>query len=84
MKIRIKREFVYMVGTKERRVAPGVYSVPDDIDHELAAKILMWGVSETVVEKKAPENKLVKPAENKARVAKPPKRRSRTRTKPDA
>lgn len=82
MKLKIKREFVYMVGTETRRIPPGVYDVPASIDEILAAKVLKWGSAEKVVEKKAPENKVVKIAESKAGVVKPSKRSRRTRAKP--
>lgn len=84
MKIRIKREFVYMDGTQTKRLPPGIYEVPKDITAELAGKVLRWGTSEKMVEKKAPENKVAKAPKSKARVAKSPVYSSRARTKPNA
>ena len=40
MKIRVKRRFDYMVGVEVKHLAPGIYEVPDDIDAELAHKVL--------------------------------------------
>ena len=82
MKIRIIREFTYQVGTEVKRLTPGIYGVPGDIDRELARKVLRFGRAEKVFEKKAPENKVVKPAKSKARVAKATVYSSSARTKP--
>jgi hypothetical protein len=59
---------------------PGIHDVPED----LAAKILKFGKAEVVVEKKAPEDKVVTAPENKARVAKKSKRSRSTRSKSNA
>lgn len=85
MKIRIKRHFRYQASaTKTKDIAPGVYEVPGDISEELARKVLRFGKAEVVVEKKAPENKVVPVAENKAEVVKPAVRGRRARTKPNS
>ena len=84
MKIRVKRLFDYMVGTETKRLEPGIYEVPGDIDNELARKVLRWGSAEKLAEKKAPENKVVKTPKSKARVAASTVHSSRPRTKPNA
>ena len=80
MKIKVKKPFRYQVDArKEAEIAPGIYEVPGEISGELARKILHFGKAEVVVEKKAPENKVVEIAESKAKVAKKPVRRRRPR-----
>ena len=88
MKIKIKRPFRYQVSaTKSKELQSGVYDVGVDISQERADLVLRFGkaevVVEPVVEKKAPENKIVEAPENKSRVAKPTVRRRSTRTKPN-
>jgi hypothetical protein len=79
MKIKVKRVFRYQIDSrKEGVIEPGVHDLPE----ELALKVLRFGKAEKVVEKKAPENKVVKVSENKSKVAGKPLRRSRTRPKP--
>ena len=83
MKIKVKQLFRYQVGAKTLEIQPGIYSVPGDISKELAGKIAKFGSSAIVIEKKAPENKVVKVAENKSAVAAKPVRRRSTRAKSD-
>ena len=80
MKIRLKRPFRYQVDARrEREIPPGVHDLPDKIA-ELAIK---WGRAERVVEKVAPENKVVEIAENKKKVGKKSVRRRGSRSKSD-
>ena len=85
MKVRIKRNFKYMDGTKEKVLKPGIY----DLDERMAGLALRWGKAELMVEKKpkvekkAPENKVGEVPEDKAEVEEQPVRRGRPRTKPD-
>ena len=80
MKIRVKRLFRYQVNPRKVGVIePGVHDLPE----ELALKVLRFGKAEKVVEKKAPENKVVKVAENKSKVARKPVRRGGSRPKSD-
>ena len=92
MKIKIKRVFRYQVSaTKVREIQPGVYDVPGRVSLELAQMVLRFGKAEIlaesappkVVEKVAPENKVVEVTANKARVAKTPMRRRSSRSKSD-
>lgn len=88
MKIKIKRIFRYQASaTKAKELQPGVYEVGADISQHIADSVLRFGkaeiVVEPVVEKKAPENKVVEVAENKSRVEKTAGRRRSTRTKPN-
>ena len=88
MKIKIKRLFRYQVSaTKVKEYQPGVYDVGADIPQHIADSALKFGkaevIVEPVVEKVAPENKVVEVTENKTRVAKKSGRRRSTRTKPD-
>ncbi len=87
MKIKIKRLFCYQAApTKVRELKPGVYDVGRDISQHVADLALRFGKAEVVVEapkpveKKAPENKVVEVAENKAEVAVKPMRRRSTRS----
>lgn len=66
-RIKVKRTFLIQV-TPERvkRIAPGTYRIPEDIDSQTADKIVKFGKAELFIEKKAPENKLGTVAENKA------------------
>lgn len=57
-----------MVGVKTKEILPGTYSVPKDISQELAEKIRKFGRAEIIVEKKAPENKVVRTPKSKAKV----------------
>ncbi len=93
MKIKTKRSFRYQVSaTKVKELQPGTYEVGVDISQNLADSAMRFFgaevvvepvVVEPVVEKVAPENKVVEVAENKSRVAKKPVRRRSNRTKPD-
>ena len=88
MKIKTKRTFRYRVSaTKTKELQPGTYDVGIDISQNLADLALKFFAAEVVVEpvveKVAPENKVVKVTENKTRVAKKSGRRRSTRTKPD-
>jgi hypothetical protein len=79
MKVRIKRPFKYMDGPRKEVTLPvGVH----DVTERVAGLALRYGKAELVVEKKAPENKVVAPAENKAAVGKKTVRRRSTRSKP--
>lgn len=72
MKVRIKRAFTYQDGPRNTvTLKPGVYDLPE----KLVQLALRFGKAELVVTKKAPENKLAKTPENKARVAGKTKRR---------
>lgn len=89
MKIRIQQLFRHQASaTKVRKYPPGVYDVPRQMSNHVAELALKFGRAEIVapvmVEKKAPEDKVVGTPENKARVVKQPVRRRSTRTKPDA
>jgi len=79
MKVRIKRPFTYQDGPRKTiTLEPGVH----DLSDRLAGLALRFGKAELVVEKKAPENKVVKPAESKATVSKG--RRRGAGSEPDA
>jgi len=92
MKIKIKRVFRYQASaTKVKELQPGVYDVGGDISKHVADSALKFGSAELVVEAPkpvikapAPENKVVESTENKARVAKAPVRRRRSRSRSDA
>ena len=80
MKIRFHKTFRIQVDARTlNEYKPGVQDVPDDV----ALKAIKFGFATKVVEKKAPENKVVKIAENKAKVGKKAKRRRSARSKPD-
>ena len=84
MKIKVKKVFRYQAtASKLKALQPGVYKVGVDITQYVADLALKYGKSEIVVEKKAPENKVVEAPENKIRVVKKPVRRRSARTKPD-
>ena len=84
MKIKIKKVFRYQFdAVTVKKLYPGVYDVGRDITQHVADSALRFGKAEVVVEKKAPENKIVQPAANKAKVAKKSGHRRSTRTKPD-
>jgi hypothetical protein len=69
MRIKVKREFFIQISSQSvKRIVPGVYSVPEELDQNTADKVLKWGSAEVVPEKKAPENKIVQVAENKSEV----------------
>lgn len=71
MNFRLKKEFRYQkTSTEVVSIKPGTYSVPKDFSKELFEKIRRFGQVEVLAEKKAPENKVVKTPENKARVGK--------------
>ncbi len=70
MKIQVTRKFRYQAtNIKLGILPPGIYRVPEDISKELADKALRYGNAKLLVEKKAPENKVVRVSENKADVA---------------
>jgi hypothetical protein len=84
MKIRVKKVFRYQVSASEvGEIQPGIHDLPTD----LAQKVLRFGKAEIImsrpVEKKAPENKVVKVADNKSKVAGKAKRRRSARSKPN-
>ena len=84
MKIKIKRMFRHQeTATKVVEYPPGIYTVPGDISTDVAKKVLRFGSAEVLVEKVAPENKVVKTPENKTKVAKTAGSRRSTRAKPD-
>ena len=84
MKLKIRRKFQYQASATEvKELSPGVYEVPGDISEELAGKVLRFGRAHVLVEKKAPENKVVKAPENKTKVAKKSGYRRSTRAKPN-
>ena len=83
MKINIRRRFTYQVDSRTTEIiCPGVYDVPGQITKELADKIIKWGRAHWVAEKKAPENKVAKVAENKTRLGKKAKSGDSTGAKP--
>ena len=80
MKIRITKTFRYQVDARnDAELKPGIHDVPE----EIANLAIMMRAAEKIVEKKAPENKVVEVAENKKKVARKSGRRRSTRTKPD-
>lgn len=84
MKVKIKKLFRYQDGPRKvRELTPGVYEVGKDISQHLCDSVLRYGKAEFVVEKKAPEKKVVEAPENKAGLGKPAMRGSSTRTKPN-
>ncbi len=84
MKIKIKRVFNYQDGPRNVvELQPGVYGVGRDISQHVADLAIRWGGAEVVVEKKAPENKVVRASENKSKVAKKSGNRRSTRSKPN-
>ena len=91
MKLRVKRSFKYMVDNvtaHQRNLEPGDYEVPADVPEGTALLAIQFGAAVFVfppkkIEKVAPENKMVKVAENKAgkhykdkNLRKSPKRRA--------
>ena len=86
MKIKVNKTYTYQkTPRKTAKIYPGEYVVGTHISLHLAESVLRFGNAEVVkeVEKKAPENKVVEVAENKATVAKKPVRRRSARTKPN-
>ena len=82
MKLKIKRLFRYQkTATKVVELKPGVYDVGRDISEHVAQLALRYGKSEIVIEKKAPEKKVVETPENKAGVELKPVRGRRARSK---
>ena len=80
MKIRIRKPFGFMFGTSEIKFRPGEYRVPEDIHGDAARAAVRMGAGMWVMEKVAPENKVVAIAETKVEQV-----RSRgKRAKPDA
>ena len=80
MKIRFHKVFRFQVDARTlNEYRPGVQDVPD----EIALRAIKRGFATKVVEKKAPENKVVKIAENKAKVGGNAKHRRSARTKPN-
>ncbi len=94
MRIKINKVFNYQISaTKVGRFQPGIYTASKDISFDMCAKVLKFGNAELLPdeepkkakpEKKAPENKVVQTAENKAEVEVKPLRRRSTRSKPNA
>lgn len=82
MKIHIRKPFGYMVGTVEVKYPLAVLRVPQDISEDAARAAVRMGAGKWVVEKVAPENKLVSVPETKSPVVKV--RRSRKRAESDA
>jgi len=83
MKINLKKNFGFMVGTVEVKYPLGVLRIPQDITEEVASAAVRMGVASWVVEKVAPENKAVAVAENKSGLERPVRRR-RKRAEPEA
>ena len=80
MKVKVLRVFQYQIDARTvGEIKPGIHDLPED----LAKKVLRFGKAELVFEKKAPENKVVKIAESKAKVARKPVRRGGSRPKSD-
>lgn len=79
MKIHIRKPFGYMVGTVEVKYPLGVLNVPQDISEDAARAAVRMGAGKWVLEKVAPENKVVEVAETKVA----PVRRRRKRAEPD-
>ncbi len=69
MRIKVIKPFLYMDGHKERGLAPGEYDVPSEVRHEVAKLAIDFGravvVKPPMVEKRAPENKVIAPPETK-------------------
>ena len=84
MKIRITKVFRYQADARRvKELKPGIHDVSKHVA-ELAIKLRKAElVVEKVVEKVAPENKVVKAAESKKKVARKPVRRSRARSESD-
>jgi hypothetical protein len=81
MKIKVTKEFRYRVSPHEvRALLRGEHDVPS----ELAARIIKRGYGRAVVEKVAPENKVLAVAEHKAELDGATVRRRSKRAKPDA
>ena len=84
MKIKVNKLFRYQLSATEvAEIKPGIHELPT----KLAQSVLRFGKAEIImskpVEKKAPENKVVKVADNKAKVGKKSKRRRSARSQPD-
>lgn len=78
MKIRLRKPFTYQVSaTETATLEKGDHTV----DEVLAGKAVRFGGAVILGKKKAPENKVVKVAENKTRVGRKTKRSSSTRSK---
>jgi len=81
MKIKVTKEFRYRVSPHEvRALLRGEHDVPK----ELAERVIKRGYGKAIVEKVAPENKVIAATENKAGLDGTPVRRRRKRAKPDA
>jgi len=62
MKVKVKRAFQIQIDSRTvKTYEPGVY----DVDRELAEKMIRFGKAEKVLEKVAPENKVVSAPETK-------------------
>jgi len=85
MKIIVKRKFKYQNDARVVQVLEkGVYEVGKDVSKYVADMAITYRHAYFYVDpvvKKAPEKKVVEAPENKASVAKPAVRRSRTRPK---
>jgi len=72
MKIRVKKTFVYRADSGEVVTLPrGEYDSPKDIPKDVARLALRMRKAIRVVEKKAPENKVVRARSNKSEVERP-------------
>ena len=84
MKIKITRVLrIQLDARKFKEYQPGVYDVGVDIDMSVAEKMRKFGGGVLVIEKQAPENKVVQTPENKTKLVIPTVRRRSTRAKSD-
>lgn len=84
MKIKVNKLFRYQLSATEvAEIKPGIHELPT----KLAQSVLRFGKAEIImskpVEKKAPENKVVKVADNKSKVDGKAKHRRSARSKPN-
>ena len=85
MKFRLQRTFsVQVTNTRVIDYPSGVYDVPKDMPKQHADRAAQVRAGRYILEKVAPENKIVVPAEDKTGVGGKAKRRRRAGTKPDA
>lgn len=86
MKFKIKRTFAIQVSRdRVKTYRPRTYSVPAEMSKEHATRAAQQRAGSWIEEKKTPENKALGAApEDKAGVVRKTKRRSGTRSKPDA
>ena len=89
MRIIVHKTYTYQkTQSKTAKLYPGEYEVGKDVVLHVAESVLHFGKADVlpevvapVVEKVAPENKVVEPAQNKAKVVKKTVRRRSTRSK---